>query len=159
MILKAILYAVLLVSVLHAAPERFNIIGHKQELSKLMLKKQQAKRPVIFGTMFDDVADDTKKLLDTLDEDDQLNQEKKQDAIKMIVHNVQIMHKLLTFMKNDKSELRNDHYHNRSDVSACGVSCYRPAKRVLRPDLTECTSKKLKTTNDDDDENIQNKLH
>ena len=152
----------LLVAALHAAPEKCNIINHKQELSKLMLKKQQVKRPVIFGAVFDDVADDTKRLLDALDEtglDDKSNHEKRQDTIKMITHNVQVMHKLLTFMKNDKIELRSDHYYKRSDVSACGISCYRPAKKVKRPDLAECTSRKFTTIKDDDDESIKNKLH
>ncbi len=130
------------------------VLESLKRLDTLVNKKKTVKPPFTLGAMFDGFADDTKELLEVLDKQgpaNQPNNDQKQ-AIKMIMHNMAVMQKLLIFMNSGAREPLQDYCRSQSDDPIWGTICNRPAKRILRPDLSSNEKTPRKTYTHPDDE-------
>jgi hypothetical protein len=141
------------------------VLENLKYLDSLIQKKKSAKTEMKLEIIFDEYADDAKKLLEVLDKQNSYEQQdvKKEDIVKQIAHSMAVLQRLLEIMKNNQLKpLETYCNQQRSDAlwgSLCGD---RPTKRVRRDDSsvikkTEVPPShvKIRYAEDDNDEMFQ----
>ena len=155
MFLKYILFVVLSVTVLCAEgskPKVF-VLENLKRLDDLVNKKKNTiNQPVNLGMLFDDVADDTKKLLADLDKHGPKDKPGNQEIIAIITRNIAAMERLLalSIVPVELEQYCGDKRMS-DDPNRSTICCNRPAKKVSRP--MEPPTRKPHKTNEDDENN------
>ncbi len=114
------------------------ILENLKHLQSLVQKKKTTKAVLPLDVLFDGYVDDTKKLIEGLEQERACEQQgtKKEETLKQIAHYMAVLEKLLTIMNSNQPEPLKLYCHqHRSDAlwgSLCGD---RPAaKHVFKPD-------------------------